>query len=141
METKEKNLRTLKALAVILAVLYAIGSVTFFRACPAKEDGSFMGCHYTQLTNTLFGVLYVIMTLADMFIPEKYGFSKGLAAAVIISASVITVAMLSVLPFCMMNTMRCHTTMRPFSIVLSLAIAVLELFRIRKDRAKLNEIS
>ena len=81
------------------------------------------------------------MTLADMFIPEKYGFSKGLAAAVIISASVITVAMLSVLPFCMMNTMRCHTTMRPFSIVLSLAIAVLELFRIRKDRAKLNEIS
>ena len=126
MEKKEKTLRTIKMAAVALAVLYAVGSFTFFRACPAKDDGSFMGCHYTQITNTLFGVMYVIMTVADMLIPGKYGFSKGLMAAVAATAAVITVAMLFVLPFCMMNTMRCHTTLRPFSIVLSLCLIVLE---------------
>ena len=126
MEKKEKTLRTIKIAAVALAVLYAVGSFTFFRACPAKDDGSFMVCHYTQITNTLFGVIYVILTVADMLIPEKYGFSKGFAAAVITAAGVITVAMLFVLPFCMMNTMRCHTTLRPFSIVLSLCLIVLE---------------
>ena len=133
MEKKEKTLRTIKMAAVALAVLYAVGSFTFFRACPAKDDGSFMGCHYTQITNTLFGLIYVVLTAADMLIPEKYGFSKGFAAAVIVSAVVITVAMFTVLPFCMMNTMRCHTTLRPFSVVFGIALIIVETIRIRKD--------
>ena len=52
-----KRLKTGMAEIILLVIGLAIiiGSLTFFSACGAKEDGNFMNCHWAQVIITSLG--------------------------------------------------------------------------------------
>ncbi len=112
---------------VILFVLSAIlffGTIFVFHACPAKDDGSWMVCHWAEhgviaLSSGLF-----IIALARLFIADskiKAGFSLAFVPFSVLTALVPGIF----INLCRMKDMRCHAVMRPSVIVLSVLLCVL----------------
>lgn len=77
-----KRLKTGMAEIILLVIGLAIiiGSLTFFSACGAKEDGSFMNCHWAQVIITSLGALISAEALAAVIVPNRM-FRAGLDLA------------------------------------------------------------
>ena len=78
-----KRLKTGMAEIILLVIGLAIiiGSLTFFSACGAKEDGSFMNCHWAQVIITSLGALISAEALAAVIVPNRM-FRAGLEHSV-----------------------------------------------------------
>ena len=95
-----------------LAVFIAVGTAFLFRACDAKEDGSFMSCHWAEHVVTGLGCVMTVISAAHLGAKTprmKIGISIALLPVEIYTALVPGI----IIKLCMMNTMRCHTMMRP----------------------------
>ena len=126
----KKKWCTIAALAVNIVLL--VGLVSFLDACGPKEDGSFMMCHHARNVLLLFGTAIAVFHLLGLFLPEKYGFEKGLALASFIVCVCAVLIPQKIIPLCMMNTMRCHTVMRPGALVFLGLIIGLDILRIKQ---------
>ena len=106
-----------------LSLFLAVGILFVFPACGAKDDGTFMMCHYAG--QAVFGMgiaLTVISVIALIFGGGKAAAGASLSAAVLAVLTALTPELL--IPLCKMPTMQCHTMMRPAIIVLSALIAL-----------------
>lgn len=122
MKSLTKNLTAIVML--ILSLVLAIGSVLWFHACGAMEDGSYMPCHWAQHAVTFCGTILSVLTLLRLVLPKSRNLSRGLSLAVIVLAVGTAILPNTVIPLCMMTDMRCHSIMRPAVIVLCVLIAV-----------------
>ena len=119
---KKKNIW--EPAALIAGIILTAGVLTVFRACGPKEDGTFMHCHTVQTDAALLGVTTVILALIAMLVKNR-----RLAAALHLAAAVLALTAIllpgTILPMCMMNTMRCHSVMKPFVRLLGALLLVL----------------
>ncbi len=119
--------RIIPVLALLLSVLLTFGSVFLFHACEPMEDGSWMMCHYAQLVVTVFGAVIMAICILRIIIPASLNAARGLSLACIpVSAACIMIPQ-NIIPLCMMDTMRCHSVMRPAVIVIGIMIIVLSI--------------
>ena len=121
-----------KSLAIVslaLALGLSAGVMTVFRACPAKEDGSFMHCHDVQMAVFTIGIALSILALAGLLVKSRILMSGicGLSALLALSAALLPGRIMNM---CMMETMRCYTLMKPFVTVMSLLIIISSLVRL-----------
>lgn len=113
--------------AAICAFL-AFGVMVLFHACGPKDDGSWMSCHYAQLT--VFGIALGMTALTAAAIFAKGKLKVLLYILTIACAVAAAVIPGNVIHLCMMNEMRCRAVMRPTVILLGVVIAVLSLLDI-----------
>ena len=115
---------------LVVSRLYLVLMLTLFKACGAKEDGSFMTCHWAHQTLLVFAVLLIVLSLLHLVFGDARR-KQGIAIAVI---AVCFAAMLipgRMIGLCMMADMRCRKWMVPGNVVLTvvmIAAAALDIF-------------
>lgn len=98
---------------VILSLLLAAGTLTVFRACGPKEDGTWMHCHTAQNDIVIAAAILFVIFLAAAIIRNKT-FSVILHAAGIVLSIVTILIPGTLISMCMMDSMRCYAVMQPF---------------------------
>lgn len=111
---------------LILSLLICIGSFTFFSACPVHGD-TVMACHWAQNAVTALGALLSAISLAAVVIPDRK-LKAGLELSATLTAILTAVVPGIVINVCMMNSMRCVSTFRPFTILFASLAAAAALF-------------
>ena len=118
-------------LNVLLAVILTVGSLTFFKS----RCGADMHCHTVNTVITIIGGALVALT--------ALGFAfKGKVKAVLsfVTAAVAVVELLIpgvIVSLCIMPSMSCRSIMKPWTMLLSVAIAFVSIvsgiMNLRKD--------
>lgn len=136
----KKNKRTFifGLLLTALSVLLFSGLLTFLQPCGAKDDGSFMTCHWMGNAAAGASALLCVISCLRTFIPGK-DTKKGLSLA-LTAASVFTALIPNgLIGTCMMETMQCNSVTKPAVTCFAAAIALLAavdtviLFKDKKD--------
>lgn len=107
-----------------LSLFLTLGSKFIFHACGPKDDGSYMMCHYAQISVTAVGIVITVIALAAAIIKDEK-LKAGLSLALIPSAVLAMLFPNVIIPMCMMTSMRCHSVMRPWVLFLCVVIIVL----------------
>ena len=118
-----KKISIVSVIATVLALVLAIGVSTAFSACGPKEDGTWMHCHDVQVAILACGVVATVVLAAATVIKEKGARIALYAVAVVVC--IVVLALPSVMPMCMVDTMRCHAVMAPFARVVAVLVGVL----------------
>ena len=106
----------------IFSLLICIGSFSFFSACPVHDD-TIMACHWAQNAVTALGALLSVISLASIVIPDRK-IKAGLELSATLTAVLTAIIPGIVINVCMMNSMRCVSTFRPFTILFASLAAV-----------------
>ena len=114
-------------LLLAVAVLFLVGMLTLFRACAAKDDGSYMTCHWANQAETGIAAAFVGMALLHLFVRDAKQ-KQGIDLAILPLCVVAAILPKNLISLCMMNTMRCHTHMLPAAIVFSILLAAVALW-------------
>ena len=122
----------------IVAAVLSVGVMTAFHACARAEDGTWMNCHYAQVYVFAAGLIIAAVSIAAVFVKSsKLKMCMGIVSIVI---AIITALIPGIMVhLCMMDTMRCHTLMRPavgiLCVLFIIAELVNEIFVYRKGKA------
>lgn len=100
---------------LIFSSALCIGSFTFFSAC-AGHGVTVMACHWAQNAVTALGALLTGMSLAAIIVPDRK-VKAGLELAAVLTAVLTAIVPGVVISLCMMNSMRCVSVFRPFTIL------------------------
>lgn len=119
---------------LVVCAFLALGVMTLFSACAAKDDGTWMSCHYAQLA--VFGLAcgMSVLSLAAMFV--RGGVARWLHVVVAALAVVAAVVPGNVIHLCMMEGMRCRALMRPSVVLTCVAIVVCALVSALLERGR-----
>lgn len=126
-------------LLVILSFAFVLGEQTFAGPCPVMPNGKFMVCHCAG--QAVFGVGSVLIFLSFMHLLFKDdGIRRGLDLALAANSVLLIFIPGHLINLCMKNTMRCHTIMEPFVLVMGvliIAVAVVDFYfryrRVKKE--------
>ena len=106
---------------VILSLLLLTGTLTVFRACGPKEDGTWMHCHTAQNDIVIAAAILFVVFAAAAVIQNKM--LSGVIHVVGIAGSLIVILIPGILVhMCMMDTMRCYEFMQPFTRVMGVLL-------------------
>ncbi len=110
---------------LLISIILTVGVFTLFKACGLHE-GKAMACHWAENTVKALGIVFVSLSVLRL-IEKEEGVKKGIALA-FVPLSVLTFLVPGkIISLCMMDTMRCQTTFKPFVIVLSVVLALISL--------------
>ena len=109
-----------------LGFLLGIGTYFIFHACEIKEDGTWMPCHDVQNAVVLGGGLLTVLFIVSAVVKNK---KIRIVGAGLIGAAVIFLLPGTLMPMCMMHTMRCYTVMQPFVRIMCALIVILSLYQ------------
>lgn len=119
--------KMLGGVIVVLAIFVVVGVLTFAGPC-VHEDGTRGGCYAASLAIAGLAIAAAGVAVFSMFstTPQARGMQAIVAAAL---GMAMAIAPGTVVPLCMVQTMRCWTTMRPFAIALGAAIALIAIIQ------------
>lgn len=121
MKQRRESIR--KWIPALLSVLLVFGVLTVFGACGMKDDGMWMKCHGAQTTVAkLGGVMTALFLLAALL--RNRALKTILYGLGIVGSIVLFLIPETIMPMCMMRTMRCYTVMQPFVRIMAVMIAV-----------------
>lgn len=121
-----KKISASDIILLVLSLILLFGTAFVFHACPQKEDGSWMMCHWAGNVVTGLASVFSFVSLVRLFIPcEKI--KTGISLAFVPFAVVTALVPGILVPLCMMKDMRCHTIMRPSVVVISILILAVSL--------------
>ena len=121
----EKKFSVISLVAAVAGLVLVIGVMTVFAACGPKEDGTWMHCHDIQMAIAACGVVITVALALATFLKGKG--AKIVLYVVAIVLCVVVLALPSVMPMCMMDTMRCHAVMAPFARVVAALAGILSI--------------
>lgn len=110
-------------ITLVLSAALLVGSFTFFAACGAKDDGSFMNCHNAQIMLTALGALLTTQSLAAFIVPDRR-VKAGLNLATTLTAVVTALVPQTLIPLCMMPDMHCRSVTQPMAMLFASLVAV-----------------
>ena len=123
---------------VVLGIAFSLTLRLVFHPCAAKEDGSYMNCHWAGEVCFLLAVTASVISLAALLVGNgklRAGLSLSLLPLMLATALVPNV----IIRMCMSTEMRCHAIMRPaviiFAIVIGLAALVATLLNWKGSEA------
>ena len=117
--------RLLPIICAVLAAVLLLGLLSFAGPC-VHADGSSATCAGASHAIVACAAVGLACLIAAAVLAVRRARVAGILAAVAALAG-LAVAILpgSLLPLCMMHSMRCWTLMRPFSLVCGVLLAVL----------------
>lgn len=136
MESKKrkKSKSVLSWVTTFAALFLTIGVMTIFPACGPKEDGTWMNCHFAQLTVFGLALLMTVLSFSTLFTGPQAG--RLLYVLNIVCALLAAVLPGNVIHLCMMNEMQCRSVMRPSVILMSVILIALSLICIAAGKQK-----
>ena len=120
----KRRIGIIDILFAAVSAFYLIGIRTVFSACGPKEDGTWMSCHWAGQAVTAIAAVLLVISVMHLFIRDAK-IRIGLSAAMIPTALSGIFVPGTLVNLCMMDTMRCHTVMRPFVVIMSVAVSVI----------------
>ena len=129
--------RIFAAVCAALSLILAAGVKLVFHACAAKEDGTWMNCHWAQETVFWFaaGMLAVSLIAA---IVKNARVRQALLGILIALCAAQELIPNTLIHLCMMPEMRCRAIMRPSVLVLAaitlVCAAIGLIFSVRKQK-------
>lgn len=130
--TMKRKYNWISYVPAILSLLMSLGTATVFRACAAKDDGSWMHCHSAQTAAVICGIILCLVFAASVYAERAGRRSVSLVCSGIgVLGAIVTLFVPgTIISMCMMNTMRCYAVMQPFVRIMAVFIAVTALTRI-----------
>lgn len=123
---KERSSSVVSIILLILSIVLIAGVKTLFKACDAKDDGTFMTCHWAE--QAVFAVAAAMVIISLLAIIAGDGRAKAAYCLSLIPLAAVTAFLPgNIIPLCMMEGMRCNSVMQPAVMILSAAIAVVAL--------------
>lgn len=120
---KDKASPLVGIIELVLTCLLVVGIKTFAAPCGVHDDGSIGTCHWAAQAVFGLGIVGIIVATVRIFERDE-GERRGLSFA-LACLGVLAVCMPGILiDLCATSTMRCHTAMHPFVIVVGVAIAL-----------------
>ena len=121
--------KILSLLPAAFSLLMAIGTATVFRACPMKEDGTWMHCHTAQNAVVAAGAAMFVLLLIAAFVKNRM--VRIALYGICVAGSILTfLTPGGLVSMCMMDTMRCYAVMQPFVRIMSGCVLVCSAIRI-----------
>lgn len=131
-----KKINTIDIILTGISVLFVLGAIFVFNTCPAKEDGTFMTCHFANNTATAIGIVIFALSLENLFVSSKI--KIGLNSAIFALSILVGLVPGILINLCKMKTMRCWTISRPsiliFAILFALVSALNLILLIKKEK-------
>ncbi|MBR4345008.1 MAG: DUF4418 family protein [Lachnospiraceae bacterium] len=122
MSTKTKRFGITDTILLVVSASYYLLLLTVFKPCGPKEDGSFMVCQWSWRAVLVLAALTLILSIVRFVIAEN-NIRLGLSIA-ILSQSVAAIFIPgTIIPLCMMESMRCHEYTKQGNFVLAILIA------------------
>ncbi len=112
----------LDAVLCVLSALLCFGTKYLFHACPPKEDGSWMACHWAEQTVFGLGLVLLILSLVMTCAIKDQKVKSGIALSLEGIAAMALVTPNYLIHLCMMTDMRCHAVMKPAVMIISIII-------------------
>lgn len=104
-------------LNILLSLVLTIGSLTFFRS----HCGEDMHCHAANTVITVIGAALAVLAAVCWALKGK---AKAILSFVTAAAAIVELLIPGVImPLCMMPSMSCRAAMRPWTMLLSVAVA------------------
>lgn len=122
--SSDSRIKVLPAITAAACAFLAAGVMLIFHACGPKDDGTWMSCHYAQLTVFAFALVMTVLSLAAVFTGRR-NLRTVLYIAVMACAVISAVIPQNVIRLCMMPEMRCRAVMRPVVILMDVLIVLL----------------
>ena len=122
---EEKKLSTVSLVTTVLGLMLGIGVMTMFAACGPKEDGTWMHCHDVQIALAACSAVITFALALATFL-EGRGAKIALYVVAIVGC-IVAIALPSIMPMCMMDTMRCHAVMAPFARIAAAIVGVMSI--------------
>lgn len=131
------RLRVAPIVAIALGALLVVGVLTFAGPCGVHEDGTVSPCFGTSHILAAMGAIAAIGAAVSLAMKNT---SAQIALDVVVGLLGVAIACTpgNFLALCMMATMRCHTIMRPFAIVMGIALlvaAIVDVVMVRRAQA------
>lgn len=118
---KKRKISILGIVSAVFSLVLLIGSFTFFKSV----CGADMHCHQANTVITIMGAVMLVLSLIAVFLKNKVGAILSFLTTV---CGVVTALFPGVImPLCMMADMSCQATMKPWTILLSAAVALFSL--------------
>lgn len=106
-----------------LSVLLVIGILTFAGPCGVHDDGSVSSCYWASRAILGAGVVLVVLSVVRIFERDE-GERRGLSLGIALVGGLVAALPSILIDLCMMQTMRCHTIMKPFALAIGIALLV-----------------
>ena len=107
----------------VLSSILLVGILTFAGPCGVHDDGTVSSCYWASRAVLGVGVVLAVISLVRIFERDE-GERRGLSFSAALLGVLVAVLPGVLIDLCMMQTMRCHTVMRPFALVMGVLIAV-----------------
>lgn len=120
---KDKAQPLVGVILTVLSLLLLAGIRTLAGPCGVHDDGSVSSCHWAAQAVFGVGIVAAILSVVRIFERDE-GERRGLSLAVANLGALVACLPGVLIDLCMMQTMRCHTIMRPFCVTVGAAIAV-----------------
>lgn len=118
---KKNKISILGLIGAIISLILLIGSLTFFKSVCGED----MHCHQANTVITIMGAVMLLLSLIAVFLKNKVGAIVSFMTTV---CGVVTALIPGVImPLCMMADMSCQAIMKPWTILLSAAVALFSL--------------
>ncbi|BEU88822.1 hypothetical protein TAMA11512_22860 [Selenomonas sp. TAMA-11512] len=119
MKQGKRNFGATDVLLLVLNAAFFIGIQSVFMPCEARPDGTWMHCHWAGQALTGVAAVLAVTALLHLVISRPQ-VKQGLSLAMI-PLSVLAILLPGhLIELCMMETMRCHTVMKPAVTAISL---------------------
>lgn len=113
----------IEVLILLLSAALCVGVKLIFHACGQTDEGKWMACHWAEQAVAALGGS-MTLTAVMLLCMRKSAVKLGLSLALIPQAAAAALIPNTLINLCMMETMRCHTTMKPAVIVISVITAI-----------------
>lgn len=123
MKNRTVNLIADIVLLLLSAVLF-VGLLTFFAPCAAKEDGSYMACHWAGNAAAGVAAVLTVISLVNLII-RKTDIKKGLLISIIPVSTLGVFIHNGLIKTCMMESMQCNAVTKPACTFISAVILII----------------
>ncbi len=120
---KNGRFSILACVRAALGLLLTVGVFTFMQPC-ARMDGEYGTCHWAGQALAGLGVVLTAQAVTGMLLGNAKA-REGVSLSMIPAALLAALIPGAIIPLCMMETMRCNTTMKPAAILIAALIGVL----------------
>lgn len=120
---KKVKISVTDVVGLAVSLFFLVGITCWFDACGPKADGGYMNCHWAEKVVTALASVMTALSAVKILLPDgkmKTGVSIALSALGITAACVPQ----GIIPLCMMDSMVCHTQMRPWTAVFGAGVAL-----------------
>ena len=135
MKKQKFSIKASDIVILAIGILFLIGSLTFFKACDAREDGGWMTCHWANQAVTGIAAVLAAEGLIHLLLSDSK-IKIGLDAALIPTAVLAALIPDRLISLCMMDTMRCHAVFAPGVLVSAILVIAAAVWDILARRSK-----